>query len=39
MSYCRSSQPDSDVYVIGTFSHLECFGTGYDDLSQPDHEV
>lgn len=27
MSYCRFGK-DSDVYVIGTRDHLECFGAG-----------
>lgn len=39
MSYCRTSQPDSDVYVIGSLHSLECLGTDASDLEQPDHEI
>lgn len=29
MSYCRSSERDSDIYLIGSRTHLECFGAGW----------
>lgn len=29
MSYCRNNGEDSDIYLIGSFKHLECFGAGW----------
>jgi len=39
MSYCRSAQPDSDVYLLGTFESLMCFGANWElEESNPVHE-
>jgi hypothetical protein len=39
MSYCRSNGKDSDTYVIGTRDFLECFGIGWREKVQPEHEI
>lgn len=39
MSYCRSDGVESDVYLIGSFSHLECFGAGWElEAKKPVHQ-
>lgn len=40
MSYCRSVEDESDVYVIGTSESFECFGAGWTiETANPVHEL
>lgn len=39
MSYCRTNGDDSDVYLIGTWEDLECFGADWRlEAEKPCHE-